>query len=1267
MDFSDDQRIVSTKSVGLYSEPLEDNDNDIDLDTIIPSVLENICVPSFSNKDDPKNLSKDLLKQYLDWEGFGDHHIEVYDNWVCKTATSNITSRILKLENGNVVCFENLVIIPPRYTREGQVLPLTPKLAREQGITYGCDWQVDIVMRENTFDGREIERKRNVCIGNVPTMLKSHYCHLNGKTPEELARYGEDPSDPGGYFIISGSEKVVLLQEQLAVNKIFLMSIEKGSVVSRMTSNTPRGTSLIELAMDKKTKTVIKLRLPSLKNAKQNVKYKSINVLRFFRIFGINDPEEIKKNIARFIKPEYAKKSLFKLSRNLVDFIMFPDDIQIIMKKMEKSDMAMRKPERVEYTDDEKRQEVNKITDIDLFPHLNLLPGPDGETKEEKENRIITAKLDLLSIMIARFLEHLAGFRNLDDRDSWSNKKLEGAGRMMEKLFRDAWRKTLSNIQNDIKRIPTIDSIAEKLRESVITLTFHDSFITSNWGVKGSHLKTNIAQTLVRDSVVATFAHINTVDVSISRTDRQHNLRLVQNTQWGFIDCVSTPEGENAGIVKNLALTSKVSLDRDDGEIIRFIIGDEGKGLKSYVNPVVSDEYDSKLIVNGKFLGWCKGEETREILIAGRRNGRFFRDMSVIKEQDWLYVDTGPSRLVRPLLIVDNDQQLVINKYDITNISYNELMTNGSIEYISAWEQEYIKVATSFSVIKERSDKITDVLNKMESLRLEMASKTGEGLKMLQVEYNSAEQIYEKLSKTRPYTHCELDKLSILGVAAALIPWPDHNQAPRNVYQVSMGKQALGIYHSNHLNRFDGKTKVLSFPNRPIVETKMYEVIGLNERGPGENVNIAFMSFPYTEEDSFVVKKEFLDNGGFRICKYLTYKAIIKHTNSEYREELVRPKTAIGEKANRYNHIQENGLPKIGAPLKSGDCVIGKIVTASINLASSKTAEPINESQYLRVGDEGVVEKVFVTSDNKTTIVIVKLRSMRIPQEGDKFAPRNAQKGTIGLVMSDINLPMTKNGLIPDIIVNPHCMPSRLTGSYIMELLSSKHGAFRGEHIDASAFAPFEMERYKETMVEYGIDEYGYEEMYSGTSGKKMKAKIYSGPVFFQALKHHVKDKAQVRSTGQIKPMTRQPPKGRGNHGGLRFGEMERDACISHGASSFLRERLMLVSDCYQTVFCKTCGTFAVNADSGYRPCIMCKNTIFGKCTIPYAYKLLIHLLAAPGLNLRPEFATSDELISKIKKHESYKSHEQDAIEEIDEGEEIEDEEDDGVDFHYDE
>lgn len=1207
-----------------------------------------------------------LLKKYITWEGFGEHHIKVYDNWLKTSASSNISARMLTIpdsrnpNNTKYVTFENLRQLPARYSKEGKELPLTPKFSRENGITYGCDWYIDLVMRVGSITAPPVERKENIAIGHIPLMLKSRNCILHGKTRRELAAMGEDPNDPGGYFIIGGAEKVVLLQEQLVVNRILLMNMDtKGNVVARMTASTPRGTSLIELGLDKETKSIIQIRFPSMKTKKKqgNVKedsYKSVNVLRIFRIFGINTLEGIESLLKIFIKPERVKKCLLKLTRSIVDFTLIEDDIELMANEMEKYDL----------TREQKTAEVLKVLDNDLFPHLNFLPGPDGETSEERRSRIATSKVYLLTIMTVQYLEHMAGYREVVDRDSWSLKRIEGAGRMMEQLLRTAWGVVLGIVQGQIDSgtVKDLNGVAEKIKYNVITDTFFDSFNTANWGVKGRKIKTNIAQTLVREGVVATFAHINTVDVGVSRTDRQPSLRLVQNSQWGFICPVSTPEGANCGILKNVAITAKVSLEHSDSEILRFIIGDKTIGFEPYVTdgPYNIEGWTDKVMVNGKFLGWGNGKELKDLLIDKRRKNEILpEDVSVIydDEDETLHVDMGPSRLVRPVLIVNPETQKLLideikvdprtknivsnedeNGISVRHLSPHDWQATGAMEFISSWEQEYTKIAPTTKHIEERKIAIETAQNTLREAKLdyerilrgEMLYEDEDHTIQITLEdakhrMEDAEMAETKALAKKPYTHCEIDPQVILSVAAAIIPWPNHNQAPRNAYQVSMGKQALGIYHANHNNRYDGKTKLLCFPTRPMVETEMYDIIGLSERPAGENVLVAFMAYPYTEEDAFIFKKEFLENGGFRIMKYITYKTIVKM--GDVTEFLDKPNLQ-GTSPERYKYIQSGptnlkGLPMIGAPLKQGDCVIGKIQHVK------ETGGVRNESIWLRIGDEGVVDKVSVSTNGKTTTVKVKLRIMRIPQEGDKFAPRNAQKGTIGWVASDIDLPSTEDGLVPDIIVNVHCIPSRMTLSYFMEMIGAKYGAMKALRINGSAFTfkSSNLGEYSKTLKGYGMDKLGYEHMRSGTTGKKLEAKVFCAPVYVQALKHHVKDKIQARSQGQFKPQTHQPPRGRGNAGGLRAGEMERDAFISHGATSLLRERLMKASDAYQTVFCKRCGQFAVNkTELKLFQCKLCGDLgSFGRCTIPYAYKLLIHLLAVVGINLHPEFVDPEE------------------------------------------
>jgi DNA-directed RNA polymerase II subunit RPB2 len=320
----------------------------------------------------------------------------------------------------------------------------------------------------------------------------------------------------------------------------------------------------------------------------------------------------------------------------------------------------------------------------------------------------------------------------------------------------------------------------------------------------------------------------------------------------------------------------------------------------------------------------------------------------------------------------------------------------------------------------------------------------------------------------------------------------------------------------------------------------------------------------------------------------------------------------------RYSSIDENGLPKLGSFVKEGDCLIGKVRK---NLTTNQIE---NASSFVEVKQEGVVDRVLVsTNPEGARVVKVKIRQIRKPVLGDKFASRFAQKGTIGMILPDEDMPFTASGVRPDLIINPHALPSRMTIGKMIEIVTSKVAAFTGERVNATAFRNFNTEEFMRNLTQYGYSSSGKERMYSGFDGKPLEARIFTGPCYYQALRHQVADKVQMRARGFVSQLTHQPVGGRKRGGGQRVGEMERDAIISHGASAFLQERLCLVSDAFETVYCSTCGTMAIanHLDDKYvcRSCDSDKNE-FGKICIPYSFKLMSQLLA--GANYKIAFKT---------------------------------------------
>ena len=433
-------------------------------------------------------------------------------------------------------------------------------------------------------------------------------------------------------------------------------------------------------------------------------------------------------------------------------------------------------------------------------------------------------------------------------------------------------------------------------------------------------------------------------------------------------------------------------------------------------------------------------------------------------------------------------------------------------------------------------------------------------------------------------------------------------------HNCSMGGQALGIYHSQHATRFETTAKCLAYPTRPLFETQMNKVLGMNELPAGSMVIVAIMTYTgYNQEDAIIMNKASIDRGLFRQVLYKSYKNIQKRTRYTI-DEFTRPEIRRGEAEERYAAIDENGIALLGSFVREGDCIIGKI------RRNIETGRVENASTYVGVGLEGIVDKILVsTNPEGMRVVKVKIRQIRKPMMGDKYASRHAQKATIGLILDEEDMPYTAEGIKPDILINPHCIPSRMTIAKMIEIVTSKIAAFSGERVNATAFRRFNIREFKENLRQYGYSPSGKEKMYSGFTGKPLEAQIFIGPCYYQVLRHHVLDKVQMRARGAIKQLSHQPVGGRARKGGQRFGEMERDAIISHGASAFLQERLCGVSDAYQAVYCSTCGTIAIaNHASDKFVCRSCgDNAKFGTCTIPYAYKLLTHILAGAGFNLQ--------------------------------------------------
>jgi DNA-directed RNA polymerase II subunit RPB2 len=1202
----------------------ENNTNPLSKIVAVPPIVKKTEPLENTDPEIPGEISVDiqgrLLKTYFELESKIGSLIETYNNWVVNILPVQLADYKFEIPEGEVTIL-NTQIYKPRYSVDNNFEPLYPRMARDNGYTYSFDLYGYLVLNAGT-DKQQIW-PNPIFIAKIPAMLGSIACWLEGKTHKELNELGECGWDPLGYFIIKGTEKVVLIQERLRPNRILLFnSTSRGDVVCKMSCRSRTRYSNVTLAVQKDGSIGIHLpfmgRTPfSDPNATEKDDEPTVNkkigntvpVFIIFRMLGIENPQHIMQYITLFSKKKYNNKIFVILQNTFASTADIGDPIEYISKYFKNvKDL----PYNIR-----KNSILNDLRN-ELFPQI------------PPEN--LTQKIYMLSIMIVRLAEYMIGVRKLDDRDNWAIKQLLTAGNSLEELFTGIWRDVRLKIQD--KNPSNLRSLADIIlnRSSSITDNFVYSFTANNWGAKGSTMKQNITEQLDRKSTISVYAHLTRISNSGSKNS-SIKVRLVDMSQLGYICPAETPEGEKCGLVKNTAITLYISIDRGENRVVEAV----GK----YMAKAPTEQYTTPLMLNGKFIGWCEGKIIQNYAIQLRRKNYIHKDTAIIydPDDDYLYIFTDGSRPTRPLLIIDpNTGELVIKMKNLWNADMETLLKEGCVEYIDAAEQQYIYLAQKMDNVDLRKSEIQIAQrNYQEAIEKVVELERIRDDPVLQFQWMGTKGIEESiidakrqvddtallLKEVPYYTHSEIDPTAILSLSASLIPLANHNQAPRNTYQCKMGSQSMGIYHSQNATRFDTTAKCLAFPTRPLFETQMNQVLGLNELPAGSMVIVAITTYTgYNQEDAIIMNRSAIDRGLFRQVLYKSYKDVTERKSSELTERFERPEAKQTGKENDrdiYHAIDDNGVPILGSFVREKDCIIGKV------RYNTETGTKENASTFIGVGMEGVVDRILVsTNSDGNKVVKVKIRQVRSPIIGDKFASRYAQKATLGMILNQEDMPYTMQGMVPDIIINPHTIPSRMTIAKLIEIISSKVGVFQGERINATSYRKFDLETFKRNLTQYGYSSRGKEKLISGFTGKLMEADIYMGPCYYQALQHNVADKIQMRAEeGPITKLARQPVGGRASRGGQRFGEMERDAIISHGASAFLQERLCTVSDAYKNTYCSKCNKVAmINLEENKFVCNTCgPKAEFGLCTIPYAYKLLSNMLAGAGFNLTLDMA----------------------------------------------
>jgi DNA-directed RNA polymerase II subunit RPB2 len=1075
---------------------------------------------------------------------------------------------------------------------------LFPNEARVRNLDYLSDLSVEAFLKEKKgedSDERILGKKQTYPIGKIPIMIRSKYCSLNNKTDIQRIELRECEFDQGGYFIIGGGEKVIVAQERMATNFVYVFNKKEQSGFSWQAevrssldgSNRPPVQFAVKIAkknthMQNDLGGLITARIPYIKS--------DVDIVILFRALGL----ESDKDIIDYIVFDESDNSFKELLRPSIE--LFSSDYKD-------------KDECLEYlgnratkgTADSREKRIKRAEEIlrkDMLSHVSIERGAESK------------KAFFIGYMIYRLGNCALGRAFGDDRDHYGKKRLDMSGVLLTGIFRQYFRNFLKSVESNIKDKLKNDktgsiNLEDVFDTNIITNGMKYALATGNWGKNrvGVVLKTGVAQVLQRLTFMSSLSHLRRLNTPLEKTGKITKPRQLHNTHWGMLCPAETPEGQACGLVKNLSLMAFVSVGTPSKLIQKDLDEIPDFQKLSELSPE-SIRGKSKIFINGSWVGITNNpEDIMERLIGQRRKACISKEISIVNnfmnKEIRIYTDSG--RSLRPLFVVEKyknennetSSRLKITKQDIRDLTdqkmkFDDLVDNGVIEFLDVEEEESSMIAM----------KITDLVNNRHYCTT--------------------------------YTHCEIHPAMILGVAASIIPFPDHNQSPRNVYQSAMGKQAIGIYSTNFNMRMDTLSYLLFYPQKPLVVTQSMEFLKFKALPAGINAIVAIMCYTgYNQEDSVIMNQSSIDRGLFRSAFFRTYTSEQRIESKLKNEQFEVPdrRQVSKYRMGNYGKLDCEGLIPPGTKVRGDDIIIGKTGLIQYDEDDEK-AEIIKRktdlSEAIRPSEEGTIESVMLTTNRSGyTIAKVKCRSVRIPQIGDKFASRHGQKGTIGMTYRQEDMPFTMEGITPDIIVNPHAIPSRMTIGHLIECLNSKVAALRGLEGDSTPFTSVTVDRIANHLHQLGYQKHGNETIFNGFTGRKVDMLIFFGPTYYQRLKHMVDDKIFSRARGPVQILTRQPTEGRARSGGLRFGEMERDCMISHGAALFLKERLMDVSDKYRVHVCQTCGLFAVaDIDSQTFRCNLCKEDSAGivQATIPYACKLLFQELMAMHITPRITF-----------------------------------------------
>ncbi len=1070
-----------------------------------------------------------VVKKYLENHSLVESNIKSFNNFIEKKMQEivNEVSETIDSDDFEISLGKINVETPKVIEADGSSSLIMPSEARLRNLTYSAPITLEITVRkDDQVDSETVE------IGRIPIMVKSKVCNTYGMSSSELIENYNDSMDPGGYFIIKGNERVMVMAEDLAENQPFVETNNKGILILKMFSS--KGTYRIPVNLSENKEGIFELSFS---------RFRDLPAIVILKALGLTKESDIAK---------YIGKETDSVIVNLYEYVNLATREDAIMYIAEKTNLQGTKKEIL----DRAKQRIDSY----LFPHI-------GNKKEDRIKKAVT-----LCKLIKQFLIAKQNPQLRTDKDHYANKRVRLSGDLLSTLFRVNLGILIRDIQYSLQKSAKrkkFFSIKILAKSTLFSHRVESAIATGSWIGERS----GITQNMDKTNYLATISQLQRVSSMLPSDQENFMARTLHPTHYGRFCPIETPEGTEIGLRKNLALLSQVSTrtDLDEDKFLKELelLGLNKEGVKG-----------REVFFNGRFIGSVENyEEFTQEIREKRRKSELPLQMSIRNDDSFqnVSISTEPGRVLRPLIILENGVPKLKNEHLIrleqNEIKWEDLLKKGIIEYLDAAEEENTLIA-----------------------------------------------LYEE-ELTSEHTHLEIDSIALFGVVTGLVPYGNHDQSSRLNRGSKTQKQALGLYSANYLCRTDTDVSILQYPQKPIVRSFVYDT--LNTYPAGQNLVVAIMTYEgYNMEDALVFNKGSVDRGVGRSFYYRPYSAVEMNYAGGLKDEIAIPeKDASGYKMeSSYRYLENDGIVFPEAEIGEGEVLIGKMSPPKfLSEAREISVRTKKESSItMRQEEKGIVDAVFVTEDSEgNKIIRVKTRDQRIPELGDKFATSHGQKGVIGMIVPEDDIPFTASGIKPDIIFNPHGLPSRMTVGYLLELLAGKVGCLKGEIVDGTSFSGTSKKELGKQLEKLGFRWDGKETMYSGVTGKKMESKIFIGNLYYLKLKYMVGNKIHGRATGKVALLTRQPIEGRSRGGALRLGEMEQQALVAHGASLLLKERYD--SDKVVLPVCTKCGFIGIDDNiRGKVFCPMCGSEEIESVEVSYAFKLLLEELQ--GLHITSRF-----------------------------------------------